>query len=289
MTEDFERRMPRPQEPLATPPFHAWQSPDGCVWLAFHRTDTGIILRFPDLADFEVTPDGQWIACSPAPDSSADTITHLFLNQVLPLAMSARGFLSFHASAVTLGECAVAFPGRTGQGKSTLAASFSRNGSAFLTDDGLVLTETGGDYLVQPSHPSLRLWPDSEDALLNRKPPAILPAAYTPKTRFAVEGDLRHCAVPRPLRALFFLGPGETAEPEIRPIPPSEAMVGLLSNAFQLDVEDKAALRRQFGSTARLCDRVPGFRLDYPRRYEVLPAVREAVATVVERLKTQTP
>jgi hypothetical protein len=145
----------------------------------------------------------------------------------------------------------------------------------------LIVTEADGHYEVQPSHPSIRLWPDSEAALLAHRPEPVLANAATPKARFPAGGPLAHCASPRPLKAVFFLEDGGASHIAIAALQPAEALVRLLSNTFQLDIEDKAALRRHFAAAARLCGHVPGFRLDYPRRYDVLGSVRDAIAGTV--------
>ena len=48
----------REQEPVALLPFHEFRFDDGTVWTEFFRLDNGYLLRFPGLADFEVSPDG---------------------------------------------------------------------------------------------------------------------------------------------------------------------------------------------------------------------------------------
>ena len=154
----FDLASVHPQMQLPHTPFHQWIFPDDTPWLEFFRTETGYLLRFPELADFRVSMDGLKVTCSPAPDVSEETTRHLYLNQVLPLALSKLGKLVFHASAVEVGDSAVAFVGESGRGKSTLAASFALNGFRFLTDDGMVVEANDDSYLSFPSHPSIRLW-----------------------------------------------------------------------------------------------------------------------------------
>ena len=52
----------RPQAPLHQEPFHQWTFPDGTKWTHFYRLESGYLLRFPDLADFEVSRDGRTAA-----------------------------------------------------------------------------------------------------------------------------------------------------------------------------------------------------------------------------------
>ena len=143
-------------------PFHQWSFPDGTLWTQFYRQGGGYLLRFPDLADFEVSADGATVLGFPAPGVTSPTVEHLYLNQVLPLALSRQGKLVLHGSAVDIGGQGVAFLGESGRGKSTLAASFATEGTRFLTDDGLLLEWVDGHCMIVPSHPSIRLWEDSQ-------------------------------------------------------------------------------------------------------------------------------
>ena len=56
---DYSVRPERPQRPIAAEPFHRYVFDDGTVWTEFYRTAEGYLLRFPDLAGFEVTADGK--------------------------------------------------------------------------------------------------------------------------------------------------------------------------------------------------------------------------------------
>ena len=106
---DFSLVSARQQPTVGGSPFHEWSFPDGTLWTQFFRTESGYLLRFPELADFRVTADGLNVVCTPAPDVSEATSRHLYLNQVLPLALSKLGKLVFHASAVEVEGMAIAF------------------------------------------------------------------------------------------------------------------------------------------------------------------------------------
>ena len=274
---ELRLRPARLQPPVAHPPFHTWTFPDGTRWTEFHRTNGGYLLRFPDLADFQVSADGLHVTGFPAPEISETTVQHLYLNQVLPLVLSKLGKLVFHASAVEIGEGAIAFAAESGRGKSTLAASFAVNGFRFLTDDGLVLEPAGDGYEVLPSHPSIRLWADSEDALI---PPAARrapPVHYTTKARFLAGADLVFCEQPRPLRRVYFLGDGRAATLELQRLSGAEALVEWVKHSFLLDIEEKPRLASHFDQVAKLANQPIHYRLDYPRRFEELARVREAI------------
>ncbi len=105
--------------------------PDGTVWTQFYRTAVGYLLRFPNLADFTISTDGREVVAYQAEGVSDQTIDHLRLNQVQPLALSRQFKLVLHAAAIEIENFAVVFLGKSGQGKSTLAVGFQPMDSAF--------------------------------------------------------------------------------------------------------------------------------------------------------------
>lgn len=273
----FERHPAEAQNPVDLTPFHEWVFPDGTLWTSFYRVDNGYLLRFPDLADFTLSGNGQEVSAYPVPGVSQQTVDHLYLNQVLPLALARQFKLVLHASAVEVGQGAVAFLGASGRGKSTLAASFSTSGFRFLTDDGLQLEKSANGYVIRPSHPSIRLWEDSSQALMPASTELALPVEFTPKSRFLAGNEVVFCDTPRLLRAVYFLGEGKTESILFEPVSGRDAMVELVKHSFLLDIEAREMLTHHFGQLVEMVKAPMFFRLDYPRQYDLLPAVREAV------------
>jgi hypothetical protein len=258
-------------------PTHHWTLPDGQLWLSFARTDEAHWLRFPGLADYQVSLDGRRVVQCAAPGTDEVTLEHLFLNQVLPLAQSLQGELVFHASAVSVDAGAVAFLGRSGRGKSTLAASFASTGHAFLTDDGLQLEKRADAYWVQPSHPSIRLWDDSRDALVHADAVLSPPVQYTHKSRVLSDNQLSACREPMPLRRVYFLGEGGVDGVVIQSLNPREALIGLVNHSFMLDTSTARVMASHFDALSEMVSQPIFYRLDYPRRYDLLDQVRLAV------------
>lgn len=265
------------QEPVEGVPFHEWVLPDESPWTQFFRTGTGYLLRFPGLADFLMSDDGSEVHCRAVPDLDDVSTQHLYLNQVLPLRLSKSGKLVFHASVIEAEGGAIAFAAESGRGKSTLAASFASNGFRFLTDDGLVLEECAQGYLAQPSHASVRLWRDSQVALISEDAELAPPVAFTPKARILSGAELAHCNEPRPLRRVYFLGDGSAEQIIIRGLEPSEALIGLVKHSFLMDLDQRDVLARHFDQLTRMVAAPIFFHLDYPRRYEALADVRRAI------------
>ena len=268
----------RVQPELSEKPFHVSILPTGQLWGLHYRFGWGYLIRFPELADFEVGFEGKIVSCRPVPELSEGSIQHLHLNQVLPLALSLQGKLVFHASAIEIDQIGIALMGESGKGKSTLTASFATNGFRFLTDDCFVLERLADDYQIIPSHASVRLWQDSEHALIpNGVASMASPVQYTSKGRFLAGKAVAYCDQPRLLRKVYFLGDGVQSVPALQRISPAEALMELIKHSFLLEIQEQKKLAFHFDALSTLVTHDIFFRLDYPRRYEDLPRVREAI------------
>jgi len=268
---------PRPQIPRGQTPFHEWIFPDGTQWTQFYRKNAGYLLRFTDLADYEVSVDGCAVRCWPAPGISEVTVHHLYLNQILPLTLSKQGKLIFHASTVEIDDTTVAFMDESDKDKSTLTAGFATNDYHFLTDDGLMVEASGDGYQVMPSHPSIRLWQDSETALIAADTPTAPALEFTSKSRFLAGEAIPFCDSPRPLRRVYFLGDGSASIITFQRMKPAEALIELVKHSFLLDFEERDMLAAHFDELSSLANLPIYYRLDYPRRYEDLATVRQAI------------
>jgi hypothetical protein len=274
----------QPQQLTHGEPFHRYIFDDGTVWTEFFRTDRGYLLRFPDLADFAVTADGNKVVAHPAPGTDEVTLEHLYINQLVPLAMSRQGRPAYHASVVTVAGGAVAFLGNTGAGKSTLAASFALRDSAFLTDDALLIEESDDGCKVVPSHPSLRLWDDSVEALVDADSPQADPISYSTKTRLLAGKALAYSEASLPLRAAFVLCGEDSPAIRVEALGGLDRYMAWINNSFLLDIEDPELLARHFEWTHRISSAVPTFSLDYPRDYGILPDVHDVIRQRVAQI-----
>ena len=259
---------PAPAEPARW--FPRWRH-NGAVHLLTARTGSGYLLRFPGLADFEVSSGGEWIRYRGRPPVPRVTLRHLLLDQVVPLALARAGRLVLHASAVHLpGFGAVAFAGPAGVGKSTLAAALNRQGCALLSDDALVVGDRRGSLWSSPAYPGLRLWDDAVLALGGAGRLTKPVAHYTSKTR--VSGSrVPFRDRPSRLKAVFVLLPRRRGGTTVRAreMPGGSGLMTLVRHAYLLDVTDRGELARVFEHLAHLAALAPvrGLRLpDDPRR-----------------------
>lgn len=267
---DLDLAPARRQRTLRSPVVTEWKL-HGRSLARIHRTREGYVMRFPRVADFHISRDGSRVSTRPAPGAEAPSVHNVFLSQVLPMALSRRGRLVFHASAVEVDRCAVAFMGASGRGKSTLAAAFATAGFPFLTDDGLFVEVANGAATVFPGHPSLRLWSDSGEALLG-------PDTLDDGKARIVSGDrVAHCGAPRPLRRIYLIEDANGADIGILPLAGSPAFTALAAHSFLLADGDARLLGGHFEGLAALAAQGICARLRYPRSYARLADVRAAV------------
>lgn len=267
--------------------FHHWtveqdSQEDGAreAWAHFARTGDGYLLRFPSCGDFSLSADTAQICCRPLPKIPEVTIRHLLLDQVIPLVLSRREAVVLHASAVLTPHGVIAFAGKSGQGKSTLAASFAQKGCALVSDDCLVLRAEHGRWTALPSYPGVRLWPSTAEALVREDTHTADVAHYSLKQRISDTDLLPFVNKPAPIKRLFFLA-DETSDVSIQRLSPGRAFVSFVEFTYNLDIEDSAFLRRQFEAVGQLTTDVPAYAIRYPRQFASLPAVCE---TILEHL-----
>jgi len=262
--------------------FHRWPlEEEGDPWLNFARDGEGYLLRFPACADFFLSGDGADIRCRPLPGVPEVTLRHLLLDQVIPLALSRRDRIVLHASAVLTPRGVIAFYGRSGLGKSTLAASLARQGHASVSDDCLVLRKEGPCWMALPAYPGVRLWPSTAGELLEEETEGKEVAHYTAKRRISDAGILPFAASPARVSSLFCLA-GDTSRVGIERIPAARAIVSLVESAFNLDIADGGLARSQFEAVGQLAEELPAYTIHYPREFGALPAVTDAILQHLE-------
>lgn len=245
------------------------------------KVSDGLVLRFVGVADFFIDREGRQIRASAPASVDHATLRHLLLDQVLPRVLAHRDRLIVHGASVAVGDRVICFIGETGQGKSTLAASFHEAGHALLSDDAVMLTSDSGTTLAEPLYPALRLWPESVDGLFE-VPPATTPMTqYSAKSR--VELATPATAAPaRPLGAIFVLedphGDEDTdGGPSLSPYSPRDGCMAIIANSFQLDAADTQRAARLLQRAGDVAQRVPVYALYYTRSFERLAQVRKAV------------
>ena len=249
------------------------------------KLDAGYLLRYAGLADFMLDDAGSEVQCIRAhPDIAPQTLRHLLLDRVLPLALNLRGYHVIHATAIATPAGVCAFIGPSGAGKSTLAASFAANGHSIFCDDCLVVRIERGIFCM-PGYPGLRLWQDSFSALASHFIRASDATFSLSKFRVSTNSQLLPGPLHR-LKAIFRINRlpyGRPADVCVQRLTGSEAFVELASSAYLLDVTQPDTLRRHFRFVERVLGEIPLNTLLLPTDFACLPAARQLIVNEVER------
>jgi hypothetical protein len=264
---------------------HDWHGADGELQMSCARREKAFLLTFPRTAEYRIDFPRRHIEIVASAKAAESTVIQLLLDQVLPRVLFHSGRLVVHASAVNVGrDQSVAFLGPSGRGKSTLAAAYLQARAPILTDDCLLVASSGGQgFKAIPAYPALRLWPDSLAALELHAAARVTTTLESGKARLMLGGGLAG-ACPMALSALFVLGDPAVAPShgvEIEPLRGNKAMMALIESAFVLDLVSKESIRHNFAVVSTVArSGIPLFSLNFPRRYEILEEVRQAVAEV---------
>lgn len=158
----------------------------------------------PGVAVYLIDPAGTRVTIDPALPLDASDIRVFLLGTVFAVLCYRRGLLPLHASCVRVGNVAVALAGRSGIGKSTLAALFIRRGYQVLADDVTVVDAAApGGPRVLPAFPRLKLWRDAIEKI--GIPPDRLERTRPALEKFNVPIAESYCLEPLPLAAVMHL------------------------------------------------------------------------------------
>ena len=215
---------------------------------------------YADRTEFLVDRDGteiwaEWVE----PLTLEDTTTYL-LGPIMGFVLLLRGQVCLHASAIAIGDEAIALVGPAGAGKSTTAAAFSDRGYSILAEDVLTLDDRNEHFLVRPAYPCIRLWPASVKALYGTEDhlPKLTPnwdKCYLDLT----ERPTQFQREPLPLAAIYELSDrsDESRAPFVEPTGQTAGLMSLIANSYATKLMDKQMRARQFDLLTRVLNNVP--------------------------------
>jgi hypothetical protein len=188
-----------------------------------------------------------------------DLVTYL-LGPVMGFLLRRRGVTPLHASAVSIGDHAIAISGAALAGKSTTAAALALRGIRVLCEDVAPLKEDTHGFSVEPGYPRVCVWPDAVEKLLGQGQALPRLTPNWEKCFLALDGVSGNFETERrPLSIVYLLGEraGQSDAPRIEKMSPQAALLELVQNTYMnwlLDREQRAA---EFDLLSRLVKRVP--------------------------------
>src|SRR5579859_783245 len=241
--------------------------------------DASSYVCWDDVGEVLISKNGELITCRPFPQTESESFHVYLLGQALSFALVKRGFEPVHASAVAVGDQAIAFIGDCGLGKSTLAAAFLQAGHRLLTDDLLLLQTRTRAIVAFPGPARIKLFPKVARKFLADASSGV---PLNPKTQKQIIplNDSQVCSEAMPLAAIYVLAlPNKAQDNGVRitSLTQREAFVHLLENTFNRVIFDPDRLRRHFDAAQALANVMPIRKLSYPRSLERLLLVREAI------------
>ncbi len=282
-----EQGAPAPGPGLDFREQQCWQDPTTPLSIALVRSDLGMFhrLRLGVEIAVDVMADGR-IITRHADDLPQLSVDHFLADQVLPRLLAHEGALVVHAGAVKVGSSAIMVLGHSGRGKSTLTASFDRSGNSLLGDDAMILSIAERKPTVCAVYPSLRLFPDSIDALMAGESTAGPVSHYSTKQRIDVPLNCNAATAQLPVAAMFMLAPSFSDQQiSIRPLTLAACCMMLVESSFSLDPSDVEQARRRLADASAVARAVPAFEIAYPRDYARLADVRQAILDQVAALE----
>jgi hypothetical protein len=198
---------------------------------AFETQPGFFLLRIPGIARFLMRQGCEIVFDL---DSACEhrNLAPYLLGSCFAILLQQRGNLVLHASAISAGGRAMLFCGRSGAGKSTMAAMLCRRGYPLLNDDVCnLIPGSGGTYDVRPDGRMLKLWAESLDEFVWRKQPDMAVSTHIEKYFYPPPLSEAH---PQPVAAIYVLraAPPEEA-PSVRRLSALQAMLELKRHAYR--------------------------------------------------------
>lgn len=210
-----------------------------------------------------IIPDGQ---------PSELLIRFYLIGTIMGIVLYQRHCLVLHASAVNINGGAVVFLGVSGEGKSSIAATFVTYGHRLITDDVAPIDLTKEATTICPGFPQVKVGVEIAEALgyeYDR-----LHAVHTFKNKRALQPRQDFTLEPVPIKRIYVLTTSDKFE--ISPIRASEAVTELARHSRPTTLYHSGDAAHFF-QCANLVKQQPVYRLHRPKNIDLLPELVKLV------------
>ena len=247
---------------------------DGSLLWALSERDGAYLLQLGGSSEIELDLARAHAKLRPEPGVALEGAVQDFLGSGLAFAGALRGRVVLHASAVATEAGAVAFVGRSGAGKSTVAGWLAARDAELVAEDLLVLEPSGGGFVALPGSSALKL--DRSGVLEGA---GADPVPRSPHKGWALAAAAAEAV---PLRALFLLE-RDADGPGLEPVRGSAAFAALLGHVTVAGLMRPETLGGSLqADQADLVMRLAGTAAVATLRYPSGPEGLDEVARLVE-------
>lgn len=243
---------------------------DSCDGTRIRHGPAAVHLVHPRIGVVRVS-DGRTIEVDPVRDTSSELLRQFLLSTAMRVLLHQRGNLVLHASAVEMDGEAVAFAGRSGAGKSTIAAACYANGHGVVADDVVAIRRDADGFRVLPAFPYLKI--DRSAAELFGLPPVEGGDGIDSRYRYATRGFPEK---PLPLAGVYLVE--RAADPGIERCEAGAGLHLLMRQTYSsYDSDETDAAASHFEECATIADQLPVQRLARPETFDRLSALVELI------------
>ncbi len=237
-------------------------APGGEVAFRIGRSGDDVVAEWLGIVRLVARRDGSHARMEPAEGARQRDVDRVTNGSAVLLLRELRGQVALHGAAVGLGENAVVLLGRSGMGKSTLAAALCRDPRVtLLADDAVALDRSvEGGWAISPIDRHHWLDADAVAALdatpldtISVKAPVVPPRLGAKTTRVVGFLDLTWI---------------ETGKARVTRIRGVDAMCALVPQAVRFILDEPARQRRELEVLASIVESIPIYRLERVRRLD---------------------
>ena len=221
-------------------------------------------LKYGDETRFIVDRAGRQVWGEPGRGLTDEDALVYLLGPVMGFVLRRRNCFALHASAVSVGNAAIAMVGPAGSGKSTTAAALALRGWPVLCEDVCRIEGSELGFHAYPGYPRVCLWPDSVGFLYPSSDALPLIVNGWEKRYLPLDGmNAKFADAFLPLAGIYLLGARNNSVSgiDVRPMTPREAALELVQNTYMNWLIDRDQRAAEFDAIAKLVLTAPCFRV----------------------------
>jgi hypothetical protein len=255
----------QPEITLGSPDVDPWLDQAGRAYAWSHSKGCAHWIFWNQIARFDFDNNSPFVTVHALPSAGHELLNEIYLEHILPLVLTTRGFEVIHASAIRSPGGVLAFAAFTGTGKSSTAYALHSRGFPLWADDAVVFQIEQGEVFSTPIPFNIRLFPDMLSSIEN--------SLFTGQAEKNI--DPHRFQERLPLVGIYLLERKETWN-DPRPIQITRlsleaAFTRLLPHAYAFEQHNPERTQSLAASYLGLVSRIPVCQLSYSSNREALP------------------